>query len=38
MKQNLENAILLEFSDSGHAAFYQNYETFLAKAIAFLAQ
>lgn len=38
MKQNLENAMLLEFSDSGHAAFYQNYETFLTKAIAFLAQ
>ena len=38
MKQNLDNSILLEFPDSGHAAFYQNYETFLAKAVAFLAQ
>ncbi|MDM1293386.1 alpha/beta hydrolase [Sphingobacterium sp. N143] len=38
MKQNLENATLLEFPDSGHAAFYQNYEAFLAKAVPFLAQ
>lgn len=38
MKQNLENATLLEFADSGHAAFYQNYEAFLGKAVAFLAK
>ena len=38
MKEHLENAVLLEFPDSGHAAFYQNYEVFLAKAVAFLAQ
>jgi pimeloyl-ACP methyl ester carboxylesterase len=38
MKQNLENAVLLEFPDSGHAAFYQNHEAFLTKALAFLAQ
>lgn len=37
MKANLENSILLEFPDSGHAAFYQNHEIFLAKALAFLA-
>ncbi len=38
MQQNLENAELVEFSDSGHAAFYQNHEAFLTKALAFLAQ
>ena len=38
MKQNLQNAVLLEFPDSGHAAFYQNYEVFLTKAVAFLAE
>jgi len=38
MKKNLANAVLVEFSDSGHAAFYQNYEAFLTKALAFLAQ
>lgn len=38
MKQNLENAVLGEFSDSGHAAFYQNHDAFLTKALAFLAQ
>lgn len=38
MKQHLENATLLEFTDSGHAAFYQNHEAFLTKALAFLAQ
>jgi len=38
MKQNLENAELLVFPDSGHAAFYQNHDAFLEKAIAFLAK
>lgn len=38
MKEKLENAVLVEFSDSGHAAFYQNHEAFLTKALAFLAQ
>lgn len=38
MKQTLENALLIEFSDSGHAAFYQNHEAFLIKALEFLAQ
>lgn len=38
MKNNLENSILLEFPDSGHAAFYQNHAVFLAKALAFLGQ
>lgn len=38
MKQNLENSVLVEFSDSGHAAFYQNHEAFLTKVFAFLAQ
>jgi len=38
MKQNLENSVLLEFSDSGHAAFYQNHEVFLTKALEFLEQ
>lgn len=37
MKQNLQNSVLVEFPDSGHAAFYQNYEVFLAKAVEFLA-
>ncbi|WES98730.1 alpha/beta hydrolase [Chryseobacterium arthrosphaerae] len=38
MKESLENAVLLEFSDSGHAAFYQNHEVFLTKALEFLAK
>lgn len=38
MKQHITHAVLLEFKDSGHAAFYQNHEAFLAKALEFLGQ
>jgi pimeloyl-ACP methyl ester carboxylesterase len=36
MAQNLDQAELVIFPDSGHASFYQYHDTFVAKAIEFL--
>ncbi|MEY8759009.1 alpha/beta fold hydrolase [Chryseobacterium tongliaoense] len=38
MKQNLDHAELLIFPDSGHSAFFQNHDEFVAKAVTFLSE
>jgi pimeloyl-ACP methyl ester carboxylesterase len=38
MAQNLDQAELVIFPDSGHASFYQYHDTFVAKAIEFLGK
>lgn len=38
MAQNIPNAKLIVYPDSGHAAIFQNHEAFLSNALAFLAE
>ena len=38
LAQNLDHAELVIFPDSGHASFYQNHVSFIAKAIEFLGK